>query len=394
MDNILTMNDSQHIRALTIVFHSYYHHGIENYLNGLLPQLADHGIDATVLVFGEIEPQARSFLEKAGVKTKTWDLKQESSWKALPAFVRKRRVLRLAIRKVLDSGSYDVVHTHTTVSTYHGIAMQEAHRAHARVRIVHGHGAIPVKGFRTRVVMQWYRHLISKHATHILACSGIAGEDLYGARLWGKRGMITRNGIDTSKFEIEQDDCGRIGSEKSEPFVVGFVGRLANEKNPMRLLSIFAEVVRTEPMARLWIIGDGVLQEELEQRAYELGILDHSIFWGYRDDVPCLIRSIDCLVMPSFFEGSPLALLEAQASGLPCVISDCIDSETIIPGCPVTQLPLSASDSTWANAILGKRGARIVDGVERVRNAGFDVRDSALAIERIYRGCGVSEPLC
>ena len=371
------------IRALIILFKDYTHHGIESYLNGLLPKLVERNVTPTLLVLGSIEASARDFLTNAGVEVVTRPVHSGSSPIARLA---KRRARRIAIREVLSEGNFDVIHANTSGPAYHHIALTEAYRAGVPIRIPHGHSADPQRNLHLRLLMPLYRRTIGKYATFLLACSEAAGLSLYGKKLWQTGGIIAKNGIDTHSFKPDQEARDNVRKGLEDAFLVGFVGRLAHEKNPSKLLGAFEAVLRIDPSAQLWLVGDGSLRKTLEQEAHDLGIAEHTVFWGSRKDVPSLLQGMDCLVMPSLFEGLPFSLLEAQAAGLPCIISDTIDELAVIPGCPTVRLPLEATNETWAQAIIEQRSRRIADGASRVRDAGFDVRESSVLIERLYRG--------
>ena len=373
---------SEPLQALVVVFRPYSHFGIEAYLNGLLPQLEMQGINVTLLVFGDVEPQARSLLQEADVEVLARPVERET---ASPSRLARRRARQLVLREVLSGRRYDVIHMNTSGGGSHFIAIQEARRAGVPVIIPHGHSAVLDRGALDSVLMCIYRPHIVRRATHLVACSNAAGIDLYGERTWRKRGIVARNGIDTASFAFDQHTRNRMRPDGPDAFVVGFVGRLAPQKNPEKLLHVFAAVAQTCDAARLWIVGDGELRASLEQKAIELGIDNRTTFWGDRSDVPNLLQGMDCLVMPSRFEGLPVALVEAQASGLPCVISDVIDPEAAMPGCPTVSLPLSASDESCAAAVMNCRDARIPDGDAKVRAAGYDMHESAAAMAELYR---------
>lgn len=371
------------MRALIVVFRGYSHFGIEAYLNGLLPQLVVRGIDSTVLVLGPVEPQARSLLEAAGVEVLERPVGEGAT---IPARIAQRRKRQQVLRDVLAARHYDVVHLNTSGAGYHQIALAESLRAGVPIRIAHAHSAMPNRNLLARMLLLAYRPYINKHASHLVACSAAAGTDLYGDDAWQNRGIVARNGIDTARFSFNPEIRKRMRSASPDAFIIGFVGRLAPQKNPGKLLTAFAAYAHQDASARLWVVGDGELRSTLEREAQSLHIADRTVFWGDRADIPDLLQGMDCLVMPSRFEGLPIALLEAQANGLPCIISDAIDPAAAVPECPVTHLSPTDSDATWASAIARFQHARIANAHALVRAAGYDMRDSAAEMARLYRG--------
>ena len=125
------------------------------------------------------------------------------------------------------------------------------------------------------------------------------------------------------------------------------------QKNHKFLLNVFAEIKLQLDKVKLLLIGDGVLKEKIEQQSNELGISRDVIFTGVRSDVPKLMSAMDVFVFPSFFEGMPNTVIEAQAMGLPCVISDTITKEANITGL-VEYLSLEESVKNWADIAIAK----------------------------------------
>lgn len=296
--------------------------------------------------------------------------------------------MRLALRKTLRAHQYEIIHMHTTGASYHHIALEEACRNNVAIRICHGHGAIPAPNLHVRLMRPFYRWSISRKATYIAACSNTAGIDLFGESPWRTRGIFIPNGIDADCFASNPVARNNLRQNDPDALVVGFVGRLSPQKNPSKLLRAFKAVKQLEPHSVLWVVGDGELRGPLQDEAHALGVGTQVVFWGDRSDVAELLQGMDCFVMPSRFEGLPIALLEAQSAGLPCVISDSIDEQSVIPGCPVVRLDIAAPDANWANEIIALKGKRIEDGAEKVRAAGFSREQSANQVLQLYRGQG------
>ena len=132
------------------------------------------------------------------------------------------------------------------------------------------------------------------------------------------------------------------------------------------------------------LVGDGELRSKIEAKAQRLGLSDRVIFTGIRADVPDLMQAMDVFVLPSFYEGLPVTLVEAQASGLPCVISDKVSSECMVTRGLVTEMNLSDTPEQWAEHILSRRNAERTDRYEEVSASGYDIVDSAKRLEQFY----------
>jgi glycosyltransferase involved in cell wall biosynthesis len=135
-----------------------------------------------------------------------------------------------------------------------------------------------------------------------------------------------------------------------DAFVVGHAGRFAEVKNHRFLVEIAGRLCKLEPKAVFLLIGDGPLKPRIEELVRSRGLDKHFIFTGIRRDVPRLMKgAMDCFLLPSLYEGLPMVLLEAQAAGLRCVVSDTVSSEGDLGDAVVTHIPLSASPDEWAD---------------------------------------------
>ena len=372
--------------VLEVLFRGYCHSGVESYLEALLPRIAEQNIQVTLLVLGPIDRATRLLWADKGVATielPAPDAPRHSNrWARRIATIRN---IRLALRSVLRVRAYDAVHLHSATPAYLRAGLIEAHRAHVPLRIAHSHSAIPHKSLRYLLQTPAFHWSYTVYATHLLACSHIAGEDTFGKKTWESRGILARNGIDIDHFQFNPEKRTALREKCPEAFVIGTVGTLSARKNTLFSIRTFAAVKRLEPRARLWLIGDGPLRTQAEALVRELHLEDSVMFWGDRDGVADILQAMDCFLMPSVYEGLPIALLEAQASGLPCVISDTISPEALIPGLAHARLSLDCSFEDWARAILEMEHARTPDGARLLRHAGFDAHESAQSIARLYR---------
>ena len=138
-----------------------------------------------------------------------------------------------------------------------------------------------------------------------------------------------------------------------------------------------------KPSAVLLLVGDGVLRPDMEQKAQALGLGDRVIFTGVRGDVPDLMQAMDCFVFPSLYEGIPVTLIEAQAAGLPCVVSDGIPVEARKTDL-VTHIPLSRGCADWAANVLEKFGMPREDTLSQIRSSGYDIEENAAFLQQFY----------
>lgn len=207
-----------------------------------------------------------------------------------------------------------------------------------------------------------------------LAPSTLAAEYTFGKGSVD-RGEVTllKNGLDVSYFqfkeEIRSQKRAELGLEGK--MAVGHVGRFSDQKNHSFLIDVFYEIYQRNPDAVLLLVGKGEHQNKIEEKVKTLGISEAVRFLGVRSDVNHLLMAMDVFVFPSLYEGMPNTVIEAQATGLPCVIADTITPEADITGL-VKYLPLE-SPEMWANEALDKGKSARVDTSEMLIRKGYDI---------------------
>lgn len=302
-------------------------------------------------------------------------------------------------RRILAAyGPYDIVHSH--VHHYSGYTLCLAQRAGVPIRIAHSHidpFADASPGPLRQIYLVATKRWIRRFSTIGLAASEKAAEALFGSD-WKHKELcrLLYCGIDLTHFQGQEDPSVKaILQLPSNAFVIGHVGRFDAQKNHHFLLEIFRRVADRDSSARLLLIGDGPLRTDIVRRTVELGLLGSVVFAGIRADVPrVLMGAVDVFVMPSLYEGLPLAGIEAQAAGLPCVISDTITHELDILPQLIRRLPLSAPAHVWGDSVLAARQLRAVLSQGQVlkvlEDSRFDIANSVTHLQRIY--CGHRAP--
>jgi len=303
----------------------------------------------------------------------------------LPAY---RRALARVLR---EEGPFAVVHSH--VHFYSGIPLAIAASAGIPRRIAHSHSLSDGKRSSwPRRLYRWYmRSLISRYATHMLGCSRPACEALYGSRCWqDKRVQVVHYGIDLTPFELLPKDRNLLRDKIGLPrdcVLIGHVGRFDVPKNHRFLIEIFESLVAQCPTARLVLVGDGPLRPEIERLVQVKGVQDRVFFLGVRTDVPEIMGCLDVFLFPSLWEGIPLVLLEAQAAGLSCVVSDVISEEADLGIGLLHPVSLKAGPDIWVEHVLkALQGNRPEWSVrkEALQRNGYDVQEVAKLLARIY----------
>ena len=283
---------------------------------------------------------------------------------------------------------FDAVHSH--VHAFSAVTLFLAQLHGVPVRIAHSHTDRHAVEASARLSRKAYL-LLAKALLHIVMTNGLAVTEAAAKDLFGKRYQRMRNivvqpcGVEIEAFlqDVDRAVIRKTFGIPVDAKVIGHVGNFVQPKNHELLIRIFAAVLAQNSNWHLVLVGSGALQAECEQQVDKLGIAHRVHFLGARSDVPALLKGlVDVFVFPSKWEGLPVALIEAQAANLPCVISDVISTTAIALGASVTRLPLESDISVWADAITEKSVARSF--APQADLSKFDIENSVATLQRIY----------
>lgn len=217
---------------------------------------------------------------------------------------------------------YQIIHVHQDCLS--SIILKVAKKYGVKVRIAHSHSNNQDKNLKY-IIKMYYKRKIPKYATYLFACSEDAGRWMFG----NAKFSILHNAIDTSKYAYSVKKRKQMRSEfdiKEETLVIGHVGRFSYPKNHMYLLEVFKKISE-ERDAILLLVGDGHLRLEIENKINQLQLKNRVILTGVRNDVAELMQAMDAFILPSKYEGLGIVVIEAQAAGLPCIVSDKVSLE-------------------------------------------------------------------
>ena len=280
-----------------------------------------------------------------------------------------------AIKSVVSQNHYNIV-WRSTDSCVGGIDLLAACLGGAKVRILHSHSS-SVFG-KMRYAHKALRPVCNELATIRFACGDKAGRWMFG----NKGFTIIPNCIDTDSFKYNYSIRDKLRNEYglTDKVVIGHVGRFDKVKNHLFLIKLFAEYSKEYDDSALVLIGVGDTEDQCRQLVKEYGKEDKVLFLGVRSDISDLLQMIDVMVMPSFYEGFPVTMIEAQASGLPIIASTGVSKETDIYGL-VKYISLESDLQQWIEEIHGMIGKRDKQGYKKVYDAGFDVNQVVKRIE-------------
>lgn len=281
---------------------------------------------------------------------------------------------------------YKIIHSHTSSKSVFPLCIAKINKI--PVRVCHSHNSQSESGLKGWV-RDFLKIPLKLVATDFLACSKKSAEWLYGKNyLNDGKVKIIYNAIDTKKYLFDKEIRKLVRNKFSieNKFVVGHIGRFNFQKNHDFLLDIFGEIHKKYPDSMLMLIGDGELHQNIERKIDMLKLRDNVILTGFRTDVHDLLQAMDVFLLPSHFEGLPVSIVEAQASGLPCIISNCVTKEIEFTDL-IFYVSLKQSAITWADKVL-KVNVENADSrkntYELIRRAKYDICESAKMLENFY----------
>lgn len=299
------------IKVLMLVPNLFVANGVASFVMNYLRNLNHEEVQVDIASYKEGDSIYYTEVEAAGGK-----MFFLPGIKNLPEHVK-------VCNKILSDGRYDIIHDNTL---HISIPMMWcAKRQGVPVRILHSHnskmGETPAKAFRNRFFLPVLRSL----ATNYAACSQLAGRAMFEDQEF----TVIPNVIQTEKYRFDPTMRKSVQQKMNatDKFVVGTVGRLAEQKNPFFAIDVFKCLLKNVPNAEYWWVGNGPLEERVKTYIEEKKLTKYIKLLGSRNDTVELYQGMDVFFLPSLFEGLSIVTVEAQAMGLPCVVSDVIPPE-------------------------------------------------------------------
>lgn len=282
------------------------------------------------------------------------------------------------LRKLLKKNHYDVIHVNGNSATM-AFELYIAKKLKVPIRISHGHNTKTQYSILHRLLYKCF----SASYTLGIACSSEVGKWLYK----GADYVTLNNAIDIRKYSFNSDIRNRVRQKLNigKKFVVGNVGKLNEQKNHKFLIEVFFEFKKHYENSCLLIVGGGPLENQLKKRCYELGIERDIIFTGMTENAADYFQAMDLFVFPSLWEGLPLAVIEAQVSGLKCIVSSNVTKDTKCTE-NITYKDLTDGIIEWAKEILVSYDNNMDrhNVLNSVRKHGFDITYEAMRLRTIY----------
>ena len=280
-----------------------------------------------------------------------------------------------SLYEVVKNGGYDSV-LRITSNGMGFLDLKVAKDAGAKRCCARSSNSSDGKGIKLLIAHRLGRLLYSKYVDVKFAPSDLAAIYTFGKKAYKSgKAEILHNGVDLNYFKYDEESANNIRKEFgiADDFkIIGHVGRLMEQKNHLFLVDVFNEIHKKNEKTVLLLVGKGELEEKIRAYVSSKNLGDSVIFAGVRADIPSVMSAMDVFVFPSFFEGMPNTVIEAQATGLPCVIADTITREADITGL-VEYLPLSMSAKDWAELALNKLSDTRKDTYSDLMAQGYDI---------------------
>lgn len=337
--------------------------GISTFILNFSDQLVQKGICVDVAATAA-DADLKTKLVSCGVK-----------FIALPERNQSTLQYFLQLCKIVKQNRYDVVHAHGNSCTL-SVELAAAKAAHCPVRIAHSHNTT-CEHLKMHKLL---RPLFEMVCNGRLACSEPAGRWLFKR----KRFTVIKNGVDLPLYRYNPELRAKIRSQlgvKDGDVLLGHVGYFNYQKNHEFLIQLFEVLHKKDHSFKLVCIGDGQLKQQIMQATARKGMDKFIAFTGSVNNVFAYLQAIDCLLLPSRFEGLPFVLIEAQASGLPCLVSEQVSSEADITGL-LTYLPLD--EDAWVKAIENTQFCRKPAGAV-IEQMGYSIQSSAERVIDTYQ---------
>lgn len=289
------------------------------------------------------------------------------------------------VKSLIKENGYDCIYVNMLTAA-NVIPVYLAAAGGAKKIILHAHANSTVQGALRKTLHKLNKNYCNKKADLRLACSEQAGKWLYGDNKF----YVIANAIDCEKFKFSEANREKIRQElkiEDNEFVIGHIGRLADEKNHFFMLEVLKEFLKRESKTKMIFVGDGYLAEEIKSRTESLGLSDKVIFYGTSNKTNEIYSAFDAFIFPSTFEGFGMAALEAQACGLKCYCSSCLSSELNVSE-ELEYIPLEDGAEKWAEKIYSQKDQEPDREKmnETIKNSSYNIKHQISKLVRLLNG--------
>lgn len=294
----------------------------------------------------------------------------------------------IALCKMIKAEKYNIVHINADDAWEATKSLWIARHAGVKEVVIHAHttGTDKKTNIIKRTVLIISKKYVNRYANKKLACSIEAA-----AYLFGKKNIsdveIIKNGIDVKKYAFNEKKRKEIRERlriSEKEYAVCSIGRLTSVKNPVFILEVIHELYNDINNIRFYWIGDGELKEKVEKEIEQYNMNKYTFLLGNREDVNDLLQAMDVFILGSLYEGFGIVNLEAQANGIPGIISDVVPEEAILND-NFFRIPVGKGKKYWADCVKKQFGNRTKENmVKKIEQKGFDIEKSSIKLKQIY----------
>ena len=360
---------SREIRVLMVVPNLRVSNGVETYAMNYYRHINHKSVHMDFVTYQNIEsPYIKEIIN---------DCNSVFVLPSIKHFIKHKK----ACRMILEKGNYDILHNNSLMITY---PLMKIAKDYVNVRILHSHSARLGETDFNEIRNKLFIPLLVKTANHYAACSSKAAKTLFN----NDNAIIIPNVIDALQFKYNEEvrTTVRYSETCESKKVIGTVGRLTDAKNPFFALDIIDKVLTRCKDTEYWWIGSGALDKEVKDKVIKMDNRDRVKLFGSRTDVDKLYQAMDLFFLPSKYEGFGIACLEAQASGLRCIVSEALPNEINVTG-KVDFLSFHSPAEEWIGTIIRRleaHNSRETD-YRIINNSVFSVDNPDYGIEKVYR---------
>lgn len=279
------------------------------------------------------------------------------------------------IKNAMKVSTYDCVYVNMLTAA-NILPVKLAKKAGVKKIIIHAHANSTINGFARRVLHKVNSKFCNEVATLRLACSRAAAEWLYDEKIGTSPILVIPNAIDTKRFSYSEQARVKIREQygvAEDELLLGSIGRFGPEKNNLFMIDILQGLRKKKFSAKLLLVGDGALKEQIIEKARAAGVREYVIFAGTRTNTEEYYSAFDAFLFPSQFEGFGISALEAQSCGVPCLCSDRLSKELNVSG-TVIFLPIHRGRDCWVDAVEQiKKNTDKISMNKKIENSGYSV---------------------
>lgn len=287
------------------------------------------------------------------------------------------------LKKIFKAGKYDIIHVHGS-STLLFIELLIAKKCGIKVRIAHSRNT----SCNHPMLDKLFQPIFNYSYNYAIACGDEAGRWLFRNRNF----KIFHNGKDLNRYKFNNETRKEYRSKANildSEIALGHVGVFTNQKNHEFLIDIFSKLCESKNNIKLFLFGMGPLQEKIKRKVEDLGLNEKVFFMGNVGNMQDYLQAMDIMLFPSLFEGLPNVVLEWQAAGLPCIISDKITKECAV--CDLVKFqPIDTNVNCWIETInsinveKNNRNENSIYACNKLIDNGFEINTNTKLLEKIY----------